>query len=378
MGKDILLTDGVGQNVTLFGRSFHVQTEICDGTLRTETFLGGRLVASREARLDDAERQSGAEGQRLRMTEHHKKIVSGMRDRAQHHRQIRRPAPRGKTSGRGLRDALGPRRLDAAPAADESSDVGLRVWSLIREFRDCVAASAGGNARESLEEVSAALAHVLASPLFKEIRIDEQIRFHLLQDQINAWQIGGRDPYRAAELRNDLEEFGAYLEGIDDRAEFAAVLSQASSVKNQEGEVRAFLSPQPGPPQKSKADSQLEKDMAKVSLESLGEIDGFVGGCLVDSDSGMMLGAQGGGVNLELAAAGNTQVVRAKRKTMETLRLDDQIEDILISLGKQYHLIRPLESNDRIFLYVVLDRAKSNLAMARHELKSFESSLQMG
>lgn len=73
-------------------------------------------------------------------------------------------------------------------------------------------------------------------------------------------------------------------------------------------------------------------------------VDGAVGCCLVDSASGMMLGAEGrqGIINLELAAAGNTEVVRAKRKTMSALMLKDSIADILITLGKQYHLIRPL------------------------------------
>lgn len=116
--------------------------------------------------------------------------------------------------------------------------------------------------------------------------------------------------------------------------------------------------------------------MAKISLTPLAAIDGYLGSTLVDSTSGMVLGADGGGpVNLEIAAAGNTQVVRAKRKTMESLGLKDKIEDILISLKDHYHIIRPLESDDVLFLYVVLNREKSNLAMARHEIKNFEKTL---
>jgi len=116
---------------------------------------------------------------------------------------------------------------------------------------------------------------------------------------------------------------------------------------------------------------------AKEALSKLMDIEGVIGACIVDSNSGMMLGSAGGGaaLNLELASAGNTEVVRAKRKTMKALALNDQIEDILITLGRQYHLLRPLSTNDALFIYLALDRNKANLALARHALTAAEKDL---
>ncbi|HEY0255393.1 MAG TPA: hypothetical protein VGC41_27880, partial [Kofleriaceae bacterium] len=64
-----------------------------------------------------------------------------------------------------------------------------------------------------------------------------------------------------------------------------------------------------------------------------------------------------------------------KRKTMKALNLSDNIEDMLITLGKAYHLIRPLSSNDALFIYLVLDKTKANLAMSRHQLRAVEKEL---
>jgi FixJ family two-component response regulator len=115
------------------------------------------------------------------------------------------------------------------------------------------------------------------------------------------------------------------------------------------------------------------------ALENLRSIDGYIGACVVDSESGMTLGTDGGsGVfNLEIAGAGNTEVVRAKRKAMKALNLRDEIEDMLITLGKQYHLIRPVRSRPGMFVYLALDRARANLAMARITLTDAERKLTL-
>jgi hypothetical protein len=113
------------------------------------------------------------------------------------------------------------------------------------------------------------------------------------------------------------------------------------------------------------------------SLDSFLTIDGGMCSALVDANSGMMLGQSGSGVDLELAAAGNTEVVRAKLKTMNSLKLNDKIEDILITLGKQYHIIRPIASKPGLFFYVVLDKTRANLAMARRKVQEVEGELSL-
>lgn len=114
----------------------------------------------------------------------------------------------------------------------------------------------------------------------------------------------------------------------------------------------------------------------KTSVQNAMKIDGCLGAALVDFESGMCLANAGNpGFDLELAAAGNTEVVRAKKKIRDKLGLRDRIEDILITLTGQYHLIRMVGTT--MFIYVALDRQKSNLALARKELEIIERGLDI-
>ncbi len=104
-------------------------------------------------------------------------------------------------------------------------------------------------------------------------------------------------------------------------------------------------------------------------------IDGASAAMIVDYESGMALGTIGGGIDLDVAAAGNTEVVRAKMTTINELGLNDEIDDILITLGKAYHIIRPLPNSTQFF-YIVLTR-KANLAMARHKLNGIAAKVRV-
>ena len=117
--------------------------------------------------------------------------------------------------------------------------------------------------------------------------------------------------------------------------------------------------------------------MANINqtLEELMTLDGAMCAAVVDSSSGMILGSTGSGLDMEVAAAGNTEVVRSKIKTMRALGLNDVIEDILITLGKHYHIIRPSARKEGVFIYFVLDKQRANLAMARRKTQDVDKDM---
>ena len=119
--------------------------------------------------------------------------------------------------------------------------------------------------------------------------------------------------------------------------------------------------------------------MANINdtLAELLTLDGAMCAAVVDANSGMLLGKAGTGLNLEIAAAGNTEVVHAKVKTMRALGLAGSIEDVLITLDNQYHIITLIKAKEGLFVYTVLDKAKANLAMARYKANEVQAGITL-
>ena len=118
-----------------------------------------------------------------------------------------------------------------------------------------------------------------------------------------------------------------------------------------------------------------------VALKDALQLNGAIAAAVVDLSSGMALGVAGGGRDFDVtvAAAVNTEVLRAKLRTMQMLGLHEGVEDILVTLETQYHLLRPVTapSGRGLFIYLALRRDTANLALARHRLRLVEQSLEI-
>lgn len=126
--------------------------------------------------------------------------------------------------------------------------------------------------------------------------------------------------------------------------------------------------------------SESREDVLSVdeALEKIMALDGAIGAAIVDYESGMTLGTTGGqNLDMELAGAGSTEVVRAKKNIFRDLGIEQRVQDHLISLENQYHLIRMCERHDDIYIYVVIDREDGNLGLSRRKIDLIDQKLEL-
>lgn len=119
------------------------------------------------------------------------------------------------------------------------------------------------------------------------------------------------------------------------------------------------------------SEKQLSDTLEKIQADT----SGFIAASLVDLDSGMTLAVKASRSDFDLTAASayNSELVKQKLKIMKTLGLTGTIEDMLITLSDQIHLVKLVSPGT--FLYLAVDKKQSNLAIVRNAVNKHASGL---
>lgn len=125
------------------------------------------------------------------------------------------------------------------------------------------------------------------------------------------------------------------------------------------------------------------------TLSRLRSINGLVTATLVEADSAHVLETVVIGSDAEASptagdpaattvAAAASDVVQVIGLMAASLGEPDELEDIIITLGRRHHLITPVPAAgiDGLIMVVTLDRARTNLAMARQQLRALGPLLE--
>lgn len=108
----------------------------------------------------------------------------------------------------------------------------------------------------------------------------------------------------------------------------------------------------------------------------LSELPTLLAVAVVETDSGMPLASHSNlaDFDIETAAAYNTEVIKSKLKAVQALKLNQKVQDVLLTLTDQLHLIK-LSADGEKFIYLAVNSKDTNLAQARAIMKAHSSSL---
>jgi hypothetical protein len=119
-----------------------------------------------------------------------------------------------------------------------------------------------------------------------------------------------------------------------------------------------------------------EKQIVEILEKIAADMNGFIAASLVDMESGLTLGAKSNRseFDLSVASAYNSELVKQKLKIMRALNLKSTLEDMLLTLSDQIHMIKMISPN--VFLYLAADREGTNLAILRSAVNKHAAELR--
>ena len=114
-------------------------------------------------------------------------------------------------------------------------------------------------------------------------------------------------------------------------------------------------------------------------LSALRRIGGFAGGWLVDSETGSVMASETAPSSIDHLETMGTAISMAKAnlKALCHGHQEDRVDDILISLGRRMHLIRPLDGSSRLCMCIALDSESANPLLARMQLRRIVQGLRL-
>ena len=122
--------------------------------------------------------------------------------------------------------------------------------------------------------------------------------------------------------------------------------------------------------------SLIEEEDINKSLEELSMLKGTMAVSLIDWENSIILGTKTKtDFNIERASKGNSKVIRAYMKMLSKLNISSPVDDILITLSNQIHIMHIISAYPQLCIYIALDSNKSNLALSRTKAKEVGEAL---
>ena len=115
----------------------------------------------------------------------------------------------------------------------------------------------------------------------------------------------------------------------------------------------------------------------QIVQDVLTQLPNLLAVAVVEVETGMPLASHATtpDFDIDTAAAYNTEVVKSKLKAIAALKINQVLQDILLTLTDQLHVLK-LTPDGSKFVYLAVNSRDTNLAQARLVLKSAAAGLE--
>ena len=107
---------------------------------------------------------------------------------------------------------------------------------------------------------------------------------------------------------------------------------------------------------------------AQSLMEDLMQVDGLIYVTIADIQHGQVYSSSGSGPDIDRAAQAGCGILKSHRDSLRALghwKANEPVEEVLVTAGTRYHLLRVLPAHPDFFMLAVLDKLRSNLAITR-------------